>query len=573
MQTMRFNKLLIALLITLAVTSCRKDDVSDPKTILISNEFESIEVYNIELQGIVKNVEGESVEGALVQAAGQQAITSENGVFSLSNLSAPETGLYVKIEAEGYFVGGTSIYANENQTYSIELTLVPFHNYNQFNASEGMDQIMNDGSRIIIPSDGLIDDSGNLYSGQVDFYSYWINPSDDRMPELSPGALVGNQNDDLFALRSFGMIAVELRGEAGQELNLAEGIKSTLRFPIPSEMLSDAEEQIDLWHFNESTGNWDHEGVAILENGAYLADVPHFSWWNCDIPFNLTNLCFNIVDNFGDPVGNVNLTVFADGFGYASVFVGPQGVYCDLVPAGQNLEVSLTTFCGDELYSTVIQAVAEDESVDIVVPIGSGSLNEVNISGVVSCPSTGTIENGYVVLELGDQTYLDYVGEDGSYSLDIINCQGIDHAATLIAYDLDELTGGTEEILIQSDDLELDISACEESLTEDLFIIALGADTHTMLDCKANISSAEITIIAQDLIGGNDQYAILGVKGFSENNFGGNLFSSYWSGMNLNAENQISVTIEHYTEVPGEQIVGSFSYNGEVSGNFIATVQ
>ena len=573
---MRFNKILLPLLILLSITSCRKDNVSDPITTPTVGPFEVLNTYTVDIQGIVKNPNGDAIPDAIVNVNGQEVVTTQDGVFSLQKLQAPQTGLYINADASGYFEGGSSIYAYANQVYSLEITLIPVENFRQFDAGDGLNFVSDEGVEVNIPVGVIIDELGNPYSGQVDFYSYWIDPTDDNLARLSPGSLVGELDNELVALQSFGMIAVEMLGASGQELNLADGAEANLSFPVPSEMLSLASTEINLWHFNEITGRWDSEGMANLVDGKYEAVVSHFSWWNCDVPFNSSFFCFHVEDSFGDPVGNVTLNVYADNFGYASANIGASGSYCDLVPVNQVMQLTLSTHCGDVIWQDEITAGDGDDDVTIEVPLGTGAIEQVNVSGQVTCGGTDVVENGYVVLSLGFQTYLDYVDEDGMYSIDLITCLGDDYDGTITAYNLDELLGGSEDITVGDQDISLDINACQDDVSQEIMLISgldITQDT-PLFQCQANISVAEVTIVAKDPLGVTEDYVLLGIDGFGTGTFGGNVFSNYLGGFGSGeALNAFSIEVESYSDVPGGKIVGTFSFGDEVEGSFVATVQ
>lgn len=578
---MRFNKIILLLLIGLTITSCRKDDVSEPTTVGVLAPFEITNTYTVDIQGIVLDPEGNAIPDARIFVNGMQTVSSEDGVFLIEKALAPQNGLYINADALGYFEGGSSIYAHENQVYTVEITLIPFDNLREFDTGLGLSYISDDGVGVEIPANAIIDEQGNTYNGAVSFYSYWINPTDENLPNLSPGSLVGVQDDELVSLQSFGMIAVEMYGTSGQELNMAEGTTAQLTFPVPTELQSSAESEIDLWHFDEITGRWIHEGNATLTNGSYEAEVSHFSWWNCDVPFASVYFCFNVIDDSGNPIGNVTLDVYAQNFGYASANIGSLGTYCDLVPVGQDLDITVSTHCGDELYSQTIQVGSEDESVDIMLPFGSGEIDLVNVSGQVTCNGADPVSNGYAVLSLGEETYVVFLDDNGNYAINVINCLNEVYDASVTGYNLDDLTGGTIELMIGQDDIVgLDIDACEDDLTQEIMIIT-GSEVNTdatLFDCQANISAAEITIIAKGInsTGTADDFVILGVAGFDEGTFGGNIISSLVSNLIVNDGeiNQVVVTIDSYSDVPGEQISGEFNYdNGLIMGSFVATVQ
>ena len=55
-----------------------------------------------------------------------------------------------------------------------------------------------------------------------------------------------------------------------------------------------APETINLWYFDEENGYWKEEGQAIKDGNKYVAEVTHFTWWNCDILFDAIDFCFSI---------------------------------------------------------------------------------------------------------------------------------------------------------------------------------------------------------------------------------------------------------------------------------------
>jgi hypothetical protein len=80
------------------------------------------------------------------------------------------------------------------------------------------------------------------------------------------------------------MTKVEMKDNAGNALQLKDGKEAQLTFPIPESLKDKTPNQIPLWSFNESTGLWEEEGIATLQNGVYVGTVKHFSWVNLDWP-------------------------------------------------------------------------------------------------------------------------------------------------------------------------------------------------------------------------------------------------------------------------------------------------
>jgi len=141
----------------------------------------------------------------------------------------------------------------------------------------------NNSSSVFLPADGIVDALGNSYSGPVDVYSAWIDPSATDLAQNMIGDLSGiDSQGGLVALSTFGMLVVELQDPNGNELNIGEGFKAELKFPVPASLLNRAPEAIPLWYYDEENGYWLEEGQAFLDGEFYVGTVTHFSAWNVD---------------------------------------------------------------------------------------------------------------------------------------------------------------------------------------------------------------------------------------------------------------------------------------------------
>ena len=570
---MRLSKISLIFLAVLTVLSCRKDQTSDPTTIINVPPFEVVNSYTVDIQGFVTTPEGVAIENALIQVGNQQVRTTEAGTFYVEKMLAPENGLYILADQEGFFKGGTSIYAYANQLYTVDIILIPFNDSVSFDSGDGVEVVNDDGSILKIEANTIVDENGSVYAGQVDAYMYWIDPTAENMTNLSPGPLVGFAENERQSLRSFGMIGVELFGASGESLNIGDSFDASLTFPVPSEILSEAPAVIDLWHFSEDLGLWDLKGSAELVNGKYEAKVPHFSWWNCDFPLDFGLVCFNVINEEGRQVGNLDLEISAGPFGVASAVINPDGTFCHLVPLGTDLIISVSTYCGDVLLQETIPPIVDGQEITLQVPTIIDGFVELNISGSVTCGDTDPITNGLVVMTFAEVSFLDYVDDQGNYSIDFISCLEDGYTANVTAYDLDGLSSGSAEVSIFDQNIEFDIDGCNTELGDENMLVTSGQEVYLFSICEANVSSAEITIIAK-IDENQGDYIILGVDGFGQGEFTGNLLSNNntISSINLSEAGLTSISITNYSEVPGEKIVGTFTMD-ETTGVFVAIVQ
>ena len=157
------------------------------------------------------------------------------------------------------------------------------------------------GMQVELP-DGYKDAAtGASYTQNVTAKMVYLSPDDDDFSDAMPGGdLAAIRTDNSEAqLISYGMVRVELQGEGGQKLQLADGKTAKLTFPIPTSLQDNPPAEIPLWSFNEETGLWEEEGVATLQGTFYVGEVTHFSWANLDYPEKRATLKVTVEDSNG----------------------------------------------------------------------------------------------------------------------------------------------------------------------------------------------------------------------------------------------------------------------------------
>ncbi len=159
------------------------------------------------------------------------------------------------------------------------------------NAAAGGTLTGRDGARVTFLPNTLVDSSGNAVSGAVDVAMTPI----DVVNEVGafPGRFEGlRATGEQGVILSYGTVEFGLEGLAGG-VQLAPGKHATIEIPIYTGLNMQGlplqvGDTIPLWSLNERTGGWTEEGVGTVVAGdqlgsfALLAEVTHFSWWNCD---------------------------------------------------------------------------------------------------------------------------------------------------------------------------------------------------------------------------------------------------------------------------------------------------
>jgi hypothetical protein len=360
------------------------------------------------VSGRIINELAEPVKGAVVTAGTTTAITDINGEFEIDNAAVTDQAALVKVEKQGYFTGSRTFIARQGQKHYVEVQLLPKTIIGNITASAGGTLTVANGSTITLPANAVVlEATGANYSGTVQVAMTWIDPTAANLFRQMPGDLrgidaAGKENN----LQSFGMLAVELIGSGGEKLQIATGMKASLKFPLPSGILAAAPATIPLWSFSETTGLWKQEGTATKSGNFYLADVSHFSFWNCDAAFLNVNFSATFKDQNGKPLVNrlVRITRSGPSNGIllsTYAYTDTTGYVGGRVPQNESLllEVLGNYTCTQSIYSQNLGPFAPNTNVNLgVVTVNIGSVNSFTITGTVNNCSGAAVTNGYVNL-------------------------------------------------------------------------------------------------------------------------------------------------------------------------------
>ena len=424
---MKKLKFIVPLLVVLLIFSCEKDNniplnqqqvdglAGNP---FLENFGDSIEAR---FMGSVINEEGNPIVGANITIGNMMAITDANGVFSIESTTVYEKFAYIKASKNGFIDGSRSLVPTSgvNQVVIMLLDADP-------NATIGAGQPFNIG----LPNGTSVNFTGDFqtvngfeYLGNVQVVLKHLNPDNEAMALQMPGALIAeNTSGDLQALETYGMIAVKLIGENGEELNIAEGTTAELKIPVPTNA-TNPPETIPLWYFDETYGYWKEEGTATLQGDKYVGEVSHFSFWNCDIAFDTVQLCVTIVDDNNNPLPNTIVQLQRDSVSWTSAATGytnANGEVCGIIPANETLTLTIPDFgCVDNDYSESVGPF--DSDTNITITVSDSNAQTTNLTGVFNDCSGTPATNGYVYLNYNDSVAIIPI-TDGTLDLSIDYC-------------------------------------------------------------------------------------------------------------------------------------------------------
>ncbi len=386
------------LVLCLFLVSCKKDDVVVPVD-PTAYEIPVKEVF-APISGTVINEAGNVVVGALVKVGTSSRITDDNGVFNFENATLNEYGSPVKISKTGFFETVQMVNAKAGERSNIRVMLLEKTIVGTVMANVGGTLTANGNSKITLPANGIIDEAGTAYSGEVKVAAKWLDPTASNLNEMMPGDLRAiSEGQELVQLATYGMLAVELEGAAGEALNIAEGSVANLEFPVPTALRGGAPATIPLWTFNETTGYWEEEGEATFDGEKYVGDVSHFSFWNVDAKFPVVDMEGSLVDPQGNPLVDykVSLTInssAATSYGYTNV----DGVFSGKIPSDQELTLKVIyPGCDDAIYTEVIGPFSAAVVLPpITIDFSAGSGWNLNLSGFMENCDAELVTKGYL---------------------------------------------------------------------------------------------------------------------------------------------------------------------------------
>ena len=358
----------------------------------------------------------------------------------------------------------------------------------------------------------------------VQVASKWLNPSLITSFDQMPGNLQGvNTELEEVALATYGMIVVELEDPSGQPLQISEGKTASLTMPVPNNLLAGAPATIPLWYFNEDVGIWVQEGTATLEGDQYVGNVSHFSFWNCDDPFLLTNLDFQVETSDGIALDNYLVEIQISG----SSILGSTGYgYTDnaggidaLVPKDEVLIINIHSECGDIIFEETVGPFGMDASLGTLV-VPATTVSNTTFTGTLLDCNNDPLLNGVVVLEEGDNRYYHYA-EASEFTFSRITC-GISDLSIVGINSADMIQSNPSPATHDTSNELGDIIVCDNVL-ENFISITVDGTTAIFLNATFESNGQNTNVFSQDN-SSEDHIVFLGFDGITVGDYKDNHF-------------------------------------------------
>ncbi|NQY06142.1 MAG: hypothetical protein HRT68_08170 [Flavobacteriaceae bacterium] len=437
------KKLTILFCLTLLFISCQKDDdyiSNQPDTSVIDDQFAQDnfgQQITANFFGRVVDINGNPIDNVQITLENSITTTDHNGIFILNDAIAYENFAFIKAQKEGYISGSRTLVPNANQNNTIQITLLQKNIIDSVTSGSTSEVLHSSGAKVSFGGE-FIDSSGNPYNGQVDVSLHYIEPNQENTFSQMPGMLFGQREDgSASSMETYGMLAVNLFSPAGETLNIAENSPAEIKTPV-SNTTPNAPQNIPLWYFDENTGYWKEQGIAEKFGTFYIATVTHFTWWNCDEPFDSVTLCFTLEGNSGNDNFTMSNSFFeivriSTGQIIYSGYTNEVGQECGLIPTDEEIEIRVyDTFCTDQVVHTqTIGPFSSDSSITIQLPDLTSIVSTTNIIGTALNCNGEPVTNGYCIVQKDD--VYEYVSiSDGTINFTYTYCLPEDHNIVII---------------------------------------------------------------------------------------------------------------------------------------------
>lgn len=442
--------LLTTILMAFLFIKCTKElseENGNTAIIPIPTTVDLITKVSSSVSGFVTNEADAPVMGAVVKVGTQTINTDKYGYFEVKNEPVVKNAATVTVSTAGYFPGIRTYIAEAGKSVFVRIKLIPKTTVGSFAAASGGSVTTSNGLKVTLPASAVVNaTTGTAYTGNVNVAAFWINPTAADLDRIMPGDLRALDIAGNFKqLITYGMAAVELSGSAGEKLQIASGKKANLTLPLPAALTATAPSSIPLWYFDEAIGLWKEEGTALKVGNNYVADVSHFSFWNCDVPANFVQFNCTVKDNNGNPIpyAYAKITRINNANSYASGYTDSSGYVAGAVPNNEQLRLDIFTnfSCGTPIYTQPFSTTTTNISLGIIVI--NSNLGVANVSGTVTSCNNTPVSNGFIILKKDNHFYRYGLNNSGAFNFTTTLCNNAGASVQLIAEDI---TGGQQSL-------------------------------------------------------------------------------------------------------------------------------
>ncbi len=217
--------------------------------------------------GQVVDENNDPIQNVTINIGTSTVQTDVNGVFIINDASVYEKFAYIKASKAG-FIDGSRALVPTNGVNNVKIMMLSGTIAGTVASGATSNVTLSNGTKVVFDGN-FKTETGTAYSGSVSVIMHHLDPADPSVADKMPGMLFAqNSNGEARVLETYGMMNVELRGSAGQKLQITN--TAQIEMPITATQQATAPATIPLWHFDETKGYWKEDGVATKTGNKYV---------------------------------------------------------------------------------------------------------------------------------------------------------------------------------------------------------------------------------------------------------------------------------------------------------------
>lgn len=443
-----------SLMLSVVLFSCQKElsDESGGTVIVPTTGTPILPATPVEgsVSGIVTDENNQPVANAPVTVGGTVYLTNNKGFFNSAKHTLDKYISTVQVNVPGYFRAIRSFCANPTRNY-VAIKLIPKTLAGSFSSAAAGSVNLSNGSQINFTAGSIVNKAtGAPYTGNVKVFSAYIDPTASDISARIPGSLIGQDNTNMYALASAGMIAVELESDGGVPLQIATGKSAAVKLFIPASLQGSAPSTMDTWSLDDR-GVWKKEGMATKNGSYYEFEASHFSYWNCDIPNSSIYLNLHVTDQHSQPLSNVYVDIHPTSVNvntHCGGMTDSLGNGTAFVPANEllRLSVMINYSCNTPAYTQNIGPYSSNSNVNIAATVTTPT--QVTVQGTALNCSNAPVQAGTAIIYAGGYNVYHVPIINGSFSRTLYACSPLTSVDVIVVDNATQQQSNTTTVTV-----------------------------------------------------------------------------------------------------------------------------
>ena len=208
-----------------------------------------------------------------IQVGRETTTTSATGTYSINSGGNADGFVYLTAKKSGFIEGSKTFRFTTNTTFNVKIMLVNNTVYTTFNTGIENTVKLPNNTRVKFPR-SFVDQNNQPYNGTVSVSMHHIFPSNTDKKYIYRGlAVINNGVVTEKKCRLYGMILIEMKGSAGQLLDISSTSSLQATIVLESSQLTNTPVSLETLDFDDLNGYWRPRGLATIPQTTTGANI------------------------------------------------------------------------------------------------------------------------------------------------------------------------------------------------------------------------------------------------------------------------------------------------------------